>query len=477
MIETPKTLDAAEYADAPQAASLELRGMARRLARWGLVIAEFGAVQMAVQALLAVSGLLIVRMLSKQEYALFAVANSMQTTCNLLADIGVGVGVRAIGGRVWGDRHRFGQLLNTALGLRRNFAAIAIAVCVPVAAWMLRRNGAGIAEIIGLCVAIMAGVIPLLGSSVWAASPLLHGEYRRIQKLDLGNAALRLTLMGACAIQRINAFLAVMVGVAGNWIQSLLLRRWARDHADPAAPVNREDRAALLGLSVQSLPNTLFFCFQGQVTLLILTLVGNPTGIADVTALGRVASLFAVFSMTFANVLAPRFARCQEAERMRQLYALLVSATALALLPLLFFAWFLPDPFLWLLGGKYQHLGRECGWVVTAGCVGQLGGVMWALNSGKAWIRFQATGFIPVILSAQVGAAFFLNLRQFHDVLIFNVVTAAAPLLLYALDAYFGLRGKSSREQGAWSREYGAKIKDLRVDRKDRGAEKNDELP
>src|SRR5258705_5877471 len=147
---------------------------------WTRVIGEFGATQSAVQVLTALAGLLIVRSLSKQEYALFAVANSMQTTCNLLADCGIGIGVRAIGGRVWNDRARFGQLLVTALGLRKTFAALSFAISLPIAAWMLWRNGADPWQIAGLSLAIVNGVIPLLGSSVCGVSPQLHGEFRRI---------------------------------------------------------------------------------------------------------------------------------------------------------------------------------------------------------------------------------------------------------------------------------------------------------
>jgi hypothetical protein len=97
-----------------------------RIKQWTLRLAEFGFVQGLVQLLTAVAGLMIVRTLSKPEYALFAIANSMQVTGNLLADIGIGIGVRSIGGRVWNDPARFGQLLNTTLGLRRQFAVVSL---------------------------------------------------------------------------------------------------------------------------------------------------------------------------------------------------------------------------------------------------------------------------------------------------------------------------------------------------------------
>ena len=78
------------------------------------------------------AGLLVIHALSKQDYALYAVANGMQTSCNLLADVGIGIGVSAIGGRVWNQRIRFGELIDTALALRRRLAFISILVWVMI---------------------------------------------------------------------------------------------------------------------------------------------------------------------------------------------------------------------------------------------------------------------------------------------------------------------------------------------------------
>lgn len=416
----------------------------RRAADWTLRIVNFGLFQGLVQFCLALAGIIIVRSLPKSEYALFAIANSMQVACTQLADLGVGIGVRSIGGRVWQDRTRLGELINTALGLRRQFALVAAAICFPVMWWLLRRNGASIEATAMLSVVIAASVIPLLSITVWTAALLLHGEYRRVQRLDLGNGVLRLGLIGGLAVSRINAVLAILVNAVTCISQALFLRRWSRAIADPDSAPNNDDRRELLRLSAKSFPNTVFFCFQGQVTLLILTLMGSPAGIADITALGRLSLLFSVFSVMFANVLAPRFARCQEPGRLWKLYLLLVGATLSVLLPLLVAAAIFPEPFLWLLGDKYSGLRQECGWVVAAGCASQLFGVLWSLNSSKAWISVQAVGYIPVILVAQVIAAAVLDLRQFHNVVLFTFVTAIAPIPLMIADAIVGLRSSRS---------------------------------
>ena len=91
---------------------------------WTKTLTRFLSLEAVVQGLTFACGILIVRALPKAEYALFTVANTMQATMNLMADNGIGSGITAIGGRVWQDRSRFGQLIATAMQLRRIFAVI-----------------------------------------------------------------------------------------------------------------------------------------------------------------------------------------------------------------------------------------------------------------------------------------------------------------------------------------------------------------
>lgn len=411
-----------------------------RIRTWVLRLLEFGGVQAGVQLLNAISGLIIVHALPKPEYAFFVIANSMQVACNLLADLGIGIGARSIGGRVWNDPVRFGSLLNAAIRLRNEFAVPSFCICLSVTAWMLWVNQAPWWTIVALSGAVLVAVLPLLASSVLSAALQLHGKYRRMQKIDFGSAALRFVMVGVLTVTWVNAALLTMVVAVTHWLQLVFLRRWTHQVAHLGASPSADDRREIMLLSLKALPNTVFFCFQAQITLIILTFLGTTTSIADFTALGRLSALFAVVSVTFASVVAPRFARCQDPDRLARLYVLLVVAMASLLVPLAAASWVIPEPFLWLLGEKYALLGAECGWVVTTGCVAQLLGVMWGLNSSKAWIRFHVSGYIAVTVICQVAAVSFLDLRQFRDVLVFNFVTALAPLPLYIVDAFFGLR-------------------------------------
>src|SRR5437764_14518429 len=72
----------------------------RRLIRSGRVVGSFVTVQIIVQIIGFLSGILLIRVLEQREYAFFTISNTMQVTLNLLADIGFSIGVVSIGGRV-----------------------------------------------------------------------------------------------------------------------------------------------------------------------------------------------------------------------------------------------------------------------------------------------------------------------------------------------------------------------------------------
>src|SRR5438128_6652829 len=88
-------------------------------------IGNYALVQGIVQIIAFSSGILLVRWLPQREYAFFTIANAMQATLMLLADIGISVGLMSIGGRVWQDRLGFGELSNIGLPVRRRLAAVA----------------------------------------------------------------------------------------------------------------------------------------------------------------------------------------------------------------------------------------------------------------------------------------------------------------------------------------------------------------
>src|SRR5437762_14152763 len=116
----------------------------RRALHRARIVGNFAFVQAAVQVIGFLSGIVIVRHLDQREYAYFTIANTMQGTINVLADIGISIGLVSIGGRIWQDGHRFGELVSTGLRLRRKLGAVVILCIVPVLYYLLVKNGASV---------------------------------------------------------------------------------------------------------------------------------------------------------------------------------------------------------------------------------------------------------------------------------------------------------------------------------------------
>ena len=164
----------------------------RRALQRARIVGQFASVQVIVQVIGFASGILIVSRLEQAEYAYFTIANTMQGTINVLADIGISIGLVSIGGRVWQDSARFGQLIATAQSLRRKLGGLALLVVTPILYWMLARNGASPVYSIVLIALVVGALVVQLSLGVLAVVPRLRSDIGVIQRIDLTGAITRL---------------------------------------------------------------------------------------------------------------------------------------------------------------------------------------------------------------------------------------------------------------------------------------------
>jgi len=404
------------------------------------VVGNFAFVQGVVQLIGFCSGILLVRWLDQREYAYFTIANTMQGTISLLADIGVSVGLVSIGGRVWQDRHRFGELINTGLSLRKRLGAIAIVAVTPVLASMLLKNGAPISYTALLIAIVLAGISVELSIGVLAVVPRLRSDISLIQRIDLTGAIVRLCLLLSLTFIFLNAGMAVAVATATLFLQYTLLRRYLGKVVDLGASQNAQDRREIIRLTKHLAPNAVFYCLQGQITIFLISFFAHRvSAVAEVGALGRLAMIFTVVSNLLANVFVPAFARCHERRKLQWLYAAIAGGVVTFSLVVLLAAEFFPSEFLFILGNKYAHLHRELLLMVGGAVAGALTGTFWALNASKAWIT-GAWLYIPLTLATQIALIPYTDFSSVSGVLIFNLLSSIPNLLLNVALSYRGFR-------------------------------------
>ncbi len=401
------------------------------------MLGKFVSVQAVVQVLGFASGLLLVRSLAQKEYAYFTIANSMLGTMGILADSGVGIGLTSIGGKVWQDRHRFGQLINTALQLRRYLALIAAAVVAPLLMWLLLSNGASkpYAAVITLAVLLAVNYQLLIG--VLGIVPRLHSQINRVQKLDAMAAVSRLILLAAAYFIFLDAAIAIFIGIVGVLAQYVLLKRWATDNIDPHAAINREDRTTMLGIVKHQAPNAVFYCLQGQLTVWLISIFGNTANIAEIGALGRLGMIFAIISSVMSGIVLPGFARTQSPALLRSRYFQIIGGFCLMGAGLISVAALFPDQVLWILGSKYAHLRNELLLMIMMSATSALIAAMWSLNATKAWIQYSWLN-IPGVILMQVILLMFVDIATVKGVLVFGILSLFPTFLLNSM---LSLRG------------------------------------
>ena len=412
----------------------------RRALHRARVVGNFALVQAIVQIIGFMSGILIVRTLEQRDYAYFTIANTMQGTINLLADIGISVGLVSIGGRIWQDRHRFGELINTALSLRKKLGALVVVAVTPIMYFMLVKNGASISYTALLMVVVLIGLGFQLSIGVLGVVPRLRADIGRIQMIDITAAVARLLALAGLLFVFLNAGIAVAVASAVSFLQYAMLRNYAAGVIDLDAPENAEDRHSIVRLIKHLAANSVFYCFQGQITIFLISFFARrATSVAEVGALGRLAMIFSVLTNLLANVFVPAFARCQNKGKMRWLYGAIIGGVVAFSLSIISGAWIFPDEFLFVLGSKYAHLHRELLLMVAGAVLSALTGTFWALNASKAWVS-GAWLYIPLTLVTQIVLIPYTDFSSVAGVLIFNLLSAIPNLLLNIVMSYRGFR-------------------------------------
>jgi O-antigen/teichoic acid export membrane protein len=404
--------------------------------KWMPILAKFAMVQALVQVLGFAAGLLIVRTLPKREYAFYTIGNTMLATILLLADSGISSALTAIGGRVWQDSRRLGSLLNTSLLLRRQLAAVTVVAVVPVLVWLLVQNRASYWTIFGIVIGVLAGSGLELITRIYSVALRLRSEIRQIQNQALLSALVKLAIVAAALFIFINATVAILSVVAGYAVQYWMLRQWVRREVDRTAPADPEMRAEIVSVFKKQAPHSIYYCLQAQITVWLISIFGNAESVANVGALGRLAVAFTLISTITGEVVLPAFARIQSVHLLRRRYCQIVAFYfGLSLFSVAAVAVF-PRQILSVLGHQYSGLRAEGILMAACAVASTTAGLLWAVNSARAWIVPPAL-LIPCTIALQVALILFLDLSTVRGVLLFTMYSWIPSIVL---SGWFAIR-------------------------------------
>lgn len=404
-----------------------------RCLNWFKLLSVTGGGQGLVQLIGFITGIVVIRFLSVDQYAFYTLANTMLGTMGILANGGIAAGVMVQGGKVWQNRERLGAVVACGIQLRRTFAFFSFAVAGPVLVWLLLRNGASWWVALGIAAAVVPAFVATLSSRIFNTPLRLHQQVWPLQRISVGANLLRLAGTLPVLFAWPAAIGALLVNGLAEIFANLRLRSAAAPYADFRAAPDPETRTHIVAMVRRVLPNAIYFSFSSQLGVFLVSFFGSAVAIAELGALSRIGMALALVKAVVMTLIVPRFTKLLEesplvVRRFSQVQGMLWILAG----PLLLLVYFFANPILWILGPEYAGLQWEL-LLMTAGSLVALAAFTTErLNESRGWV-IPPHFFIPAALALQVAVAAALRPSTAATGFAYTLVIQLAIYAVYVL--------------------------------------------
>lgn len=399
-----------------------------RLLRLGV---SFSSGEAMLQVLQAVNGLLLVWLLSVEDFAVYAVFTAAMGFASHMLGFGITPTIISLVGMDFQDKAKVGRYLMAGSSLRLWMLLIVSPLGLAILWFSSLKIGIPVTSIV-LLSGLLVGANYLSSQIDLFCAPLqMLGRvgtlYRCLALGEVVRILLTLLLWVAHLLSVGSAVVASVIVLAISYGSLLIMTR--SHFQKPCIPPLRE-RQQLVDLVLPSLPNALFGAFQGQIMIFISAMLGNTQQIAAVGALGRLARLVSFLSAANPMIVGPAFAKMSEAAFWRRLPFILLVASLISCI-IAFSGFFFPELLIKIIGENYRHLASVV-WLVTLGS-----GLVYFLNvlgtmrTFRRWVAWWASfATILLVLAAQSGALLCFNMETISGVLMLGIFATLARIVM-----------------------------------------------
>ena len=402
-----------------------------KIVSWVKLVAITGGAQSIVQAAGLVCGILVIRLLSLQEYAWYILANTMLGTMGVLADAGISTGVMALGGKVWEDKEKLGAVLVTGLFLRRKFAVASCLVALPILMYLLYHHGAKWLTILLITASVIPSFSAALSDSLLEIVPKLKQEISALQKnqmiVSIGRLLLSAVTLFIFPFTVIAILAAGFPRIYGNIKLAKIVDGFVNKKQKPDPLIEKK----ILRFVGKILPGSIYYCLAGQITIWLISFFGNTASIAKVGALGRLAMLLSFFSVLFNTLIIPRFARLPQNKDLllKRFFQIILLLTFFGVV-IIGSSYIFSTEALWVLGNGYSNLKTEFVLSIIGSFFGLFAGILFAINTARGWMIHPLFS-IPINLIIIVTCIMFLDISSIKGLFIFNIIVMALDIVFY----------------------------------------------
>ena len=384
-------------------------------------------------------GLLCVRLLPIPEYAKFVVVFAFLSTLTILMDISFSGTLLALIGERVGDS----QVIADYLATLRQLTHWTFLILAPLAAiaypWIVRKQHWGGRTVVAMiAILFVASWCARLGGAYGSVLIVRRDRktwYRVQMASSLGTLVL---LIGAWAMHALNGSSAIVINVVGIvYVASAYFFR-SRRLLGVAGVATREKRVEMIHLAAPAIPNTIFYALQGQISLFLMTLFGQAHSVASLGALARLGQAYALIGQINPLLIEPYFANLPKS-RLKTNYILAFVMAVLVCGCGTLLAYFFPQIFLWILGGKYSGLHHEVFLMITVSGISYAYSVVFNIHIARKFVYWW-NGISIICLTVLVEALFIwkVDLSSLTGVLTMSLATAGVWLVVTVMTGIYG---------------------------------------
>lgn len=412
---------------------------AARVWYWGKLISITSAAQTIIQIVGFISGILVIRFLPVEEYALYTLANAFLGTIAVLGDGGISAGVLSQGGKEWQNKKKLGAILATGLQLRKKFAIYSLLFTLPILSFLLLENGASWVTVFLIIITLIPAFYAELSDSLLDIVPKLHQDIPALQKNQVAVGFGRLLLTVSLVFLFPFTFMALIANGIPRIYGNHKLKKIATPFITPQKP-DIHVKKEIYKTVKRILPGAIYFCLSGQITIWILSIFGNTSGLAQLGALAKFGVALSIIGTMVSILIVPRFARQKEKKTLLFKYYLqIVIAVFILLFGTTLIISIFPEQILWILGENYTNLETELLYVVIGAGIGILCGVMVSLHMSRNWI---INPIISISISALsiVAGVFLFEVTELIGVLLFNIFLGIIQVGIHGTYGFYRMR-------------------------------------
>jgi O-antigen/teichoic acid export membrane protein len=395
-------------------------------ARWSRLSVEFGLSQALGQSTALISGLIYVRLMPVDQYAVYAISLTSLAFISTGSDLGLTSSVNYFWREGSRDQCSIEPIIAAVQRLRWALLVLASFVSGALLLKAIREQNLPIISVFA-CFGLVVGTVSArLRATLDIQLMRLEGMQRESYYCEAAGSITRLLVAVAMIVTGITT---ALFGLAGGLLGSLAM--WATVRGFAGTPrsklhsVESETWRKLLGYVIPTGFTTLVYMVQLPIVLWLALTFGGKALLAETFAVGRIGAIYGLMSVFVGAVIGPRLARISDDARFVRTAGLFLLALVLLSVGAIMMAYLAPTALLLLIGPKYAHLDREVALTIAAASFDLLTAFLAMVNRLRGWVRLES-------LTAACQAVIIFMLAShwsFHD-------TASAWSLIVILSGF-----------------------------------------